>query len=63
MHPHHSITYIISRGLTGMGGSIIAVVAPFQEQFEWWVRITGGMLGVLVAAVTLYRLLTHPTVK
>lgn len=63
MHPHHSIPYIISRGLTGMGGSIIAVIAPFQEQLEWWVRITGGFLGVAIAGVTLFRLLSHPKIK
>lgn len=46
----------------GLTGSVVAVVSPIQEQFEWWVGAVGGVLGCMVAAVTLYRLITRKTV-
>lgn len=49
-------------GLTGISASYFAVISTFQEQLEWWVRLSGGSLGLAVAAVTLYRLLTRKTV-
>jgi len=35
----------------------LAVAASFQEQLEYWLRISSLILGILVASVSLYRLL------
>lgn len=51
----------IADGIIGASASLFAVIQPFQEQIEWSVRMIGGILGILVAAVTLYRLLTRKT--
>ena len=53
---------IAYNGITGFVASTLSVITTFQEQLEWWVRITGGMLGLLIAAATLYRLIVpkHP---
>jgi hypothetical protein len=48
---------IILNGLTGLAASTFSVITTFQEQLEWWVRISGGLLGILVALVSVYRLL------
>ena len=51
----------IADGIIGGLASLFAVIQPFQEQIEWSVRMIGGVLGIAVAAVTLYRLLTRKT--
>ena len=55
-HPT-TCTQLIANGLAGVGGSCLAVVSTFQEQLEWWVRISGGFLGIVVALITIWRLL------
>jgi heme A synthase len=32
-------------------------LSTFQTQLEWWVRMTGGILGIIVAIITLWNLL------
>ena len=34
----------------------IAVAASFQEQLEYWLRVSSLVLGIMVALVALYRL-------
>lgn len=48
---------ILSNCITGIAGSSFAVISTMQEQIEWGIRTTGALLGLLVAAVSLYRLL------
>ena len=48
---------ILTNGATGLAGSMLSVITTFQEQLEWYVRMTGGLLGVAIATVSLYRLL------
>jgi hypothetical protein len=50
---------IASNGITGMAGSVLSVIATWQEQLEWWIRLSAGTVGLLIALVTLYRLLTQ----
>jgi succinate-acetate transporter protein len=33
------------------------VLTTFQTQLEWWIRVSGGILGILVAIITIYNLL------
>ena len=47
---------IITNGATGTTFSALSIITTFQEQLEWWVRISGGMLGLAIAAITLVRL-------
>ena len=54
---------ILTRGTTGVAGSIIAVVSPYQEQVEWTIQILGGLLGIAVAVVSLYHLLKNKNKK
>jgi len=43
--------------LFGIVTPTVAVAASFQDQLEYWLRISSLMLGILVATVSLYRLL------
>lgn len=56
----HSISSILSNGIIGVTSGMLAIITTFQEQFEWWIRNTGGVLALLVAAVSLYRLIRRP---
>ena len=47
---------IISKGLTGVTGSFIAVIAPYQEYIELGIQLLGGLLGITVAVITLWNL-------
>ena len=50
-------TYTAFNGLVGMASSCFAVISTFQEQLEWWIRISGASLGLLIGTITLYNLL------
>jgi hypothetical protein len=52
-----SIPQTIGNGIAGVASSSLAVISTFQVELDWWVRITGGLLGCAVAAITLYRLI------
>ena len=54
---------ILTKGATGVAGSILAVVSPYQEQVEWTIQIMGGLLGIAVAVVSLYHLLKNKRKK
>ncbi len=54
---------ILTKGATGVAGSVIAVVSPYQEQVEWTIQILGGLLGIAVAVVSLYHLLKNKNKK
>ena len=54
---------ILTKGATGVAGSILAVVSPYQEQVEWTIQILGGLLGIAVAVVSLYHLLKNKNKK
>jgi len=51
MHDTHAHNFL--NGLIGISGSLFAVLTTFQEQMEWWIRVTGGLLGILIALITL----------
>jgi sorbitol-specific phosphotransferase system component IIC len=51
MHDSHAHNFL--NGIIGISGSLFAVLTTFQEQLEFWVRITGGLLGILIALITL----------
>ena len=51
-----STSEILSRGATGLFGSALAVISPYQQQLEWSFLILGGLLGLAVALVSLYHL-------
>ena len=44
-------------GLYGMAGSFLGVVSTFQDQLDWSIRITGGLVGLAVGLISLYRLI------
>ena len=56
---HHC--YSIANGLVGVFASALGFISTFQQQLEWWVRMTGGVLGIIIAAITLYNLLKPKT--
>jgi hypothetical protein len=47
---------LIIKGATGMMGSFIAVIAPYQEYIQWVIQLLGGLLGITVAIITLWNL-------
>jgi len=55
MHDSHSHTII--NAITGISGGVFAVLTSYQEQLEFWIRVTGGMLGIAVALVSLLTLI------
>jgi hypothetical protein len=50
----HSHLYNLVNGTIGAIASLLGVISTFQEQFEYGVRITGGLIGILVGLITLY---------
>ena len=50
----HSHLYNLVNGAIGTIASFLGVISTFQEQFEYGVRITGGVIGILVGLITLY---------
>ena len=50
-HSHH---YNLVNGAIGTVGSLLGVISTFQEQLEFSVRITGGLIGIAIGLVTLY---------
>tara|TARA_R100000655_G_scaffold14452_2_gene32256 strand:- start:685 stop:864 length:180 start_codon:yes stop_codon:yes gene_type:complete len=48
---------ILSRGVAGLTGSTIAVIAPYQEYIQWFIQVLGGILGITVAVLTLWNLI------
>lgn len=49
--------YTIANGMIGTVASFLGFISTFQTQLEWWVRMTGGVLGIAVAIITLWNLL------
>jgi len=47
----------IINGIVGTTSSFLGVITTFQTQLDWWVRISGGLLGIAVALITLHKLL------
>jgi hypothetical protein len=47
----------LTNAVFGMAGSFLGVVSTFQEQFDWSIRITGGVVGLVVGLISLYRLI------
>jgi putative Mn2+ efflux pump MntP len=60
MTTDHHYCYQIVNGCLGMIASAFGIISTFQTQLEWWIRITGGLLGIVIAAITLYKMLTKP---
>ena len=54
---------MLTRGTTGIAGSALAVISPYQQQMEWTIQILGGLLGIAVAVVSLYHLLKNKNKK
>lgn len=52
---HHYHTVV--NGVAGISASFGAVLTTFQTQLEWWIRISGGILGIMVTIITIYNLL------
>ena len=61
MNPHHF--HNIINGSIGIVASAFSVITTFQTQLEWWARMTGSILGILVAVITLFNLLSGKRVK
>ena len=38
---------IITKGTTGIAGSVLAVLSPYQEHMEWAIQVLGGLLGIV----------------
>jgi cytochrome c biogenesis protein CcdA len=53
----NSHIHTLSNGICGVVASFAGVVTTFQMQLEWWVRISGGVLGVFIGILTLINLL------
>jgi hypothetical protein len=49
--------HTLINGITGMAASFGGLITTFQTQLEWWVRISGGILGVIIALITLANLI------
>lgn len=53
---HTEIMPIVYRSVTGLGGSLVAVVMPWQQDLEMWIRLAGGFLGLIVALLSIVSL-------
>jgi hypothetical protein len=52
---YHAHTVV--NGIVGVVASFGGMITTLQHQLEWWIRITGGMIGVMVGLITLVNLL------
>jgi hypothetical protein len=53
-HHYHTIV----NGATGILASATSVITTFQTQLEWWVRMSGSVVGLIIALISLYNLIT-----
>jgi len=55
MKPHvaHYIQDVFL-GLVGTGAPVLAMIASWQEQMEWWLRVLALILGCTVSLLTIY---------
>jgi hypothetical protein len=53
MNEHSSLHNLIN-GAVGTIASLLGVISTFQEQLEYGVRITGGLIGIAVGLITFY---------
>lgn len=37
----------------GLSASFLAVITSFQQEIEWWVRISSSVVGLLIAIMSL----------
>ena len=51
----------LTNAVFGMAGSFLGVVSTFQEQFDWSIRISGGLVGLAVGLISLYRVIFPAT--
>lgn len=50
----HSHLYNLVNGAIGTVASFLGVISTFQEQLEYGVRITGGIIGIIIGLITLF---------
>jgi hypothetical protein len=55
-HHYHTIV----NGATGILASATSVISTFQTQLEWWVRMSGSFIGLIIAIISLYNLIAKP---
>jgi hypothetical protein len=53
---HHYHTLV--NGTTGILASATSVITTFQTQLEWWVRMSCSIVGLIIALISLYNLIT-----
>jgi len=53
----NSHAHTLFNGITGILASAGSVLTTFQTQLEWWVRMAGSCVGLLIALISLYNLL------
>ena len=46
----HSLHY---NAFIGMTASMVAVVTSFQQEIEWWLRISTSVVGLLIGVLSL----------
>ena len=47
----------LTNAVFGMAGSFLGVVSTFQDQLDWSIRISGGLVGLAVGLISLYRVI------
>jgi hypothetical protein len=54
---HEDTAHTLINGILGFSASVFAVLTTFQEQLEYWIRVSGGLIGLLIGAITLCNLI------
>lgn len=44
----------VTSASVGVSASVIAVITSFQQEIEWWVRISTSVVGLMIAILSLY---------
>lgn len=52
---HHAHTLV--NGITGVIASSCAVITTFQTEIEWYTRMTGAVIGIVIGLITLANLI------
>lgn len=54
--PPHDHSFTLSAAI-GAAASVIGVITTFQQEIEWWVRITGGVVTILIGVLSIIHMI------
>lgn len=54
MEEHH---HTLAKGAVGIGANLLGVITSFQQELEWWLRISSLAVGLVVGLLTAWSII------